>query len=120
MTPIRRRLVAMVVATGAVALAGPVAGASAAILPPLGVPVLPVAGSMVGGDQIGTAGCVGTNRPSVGGNNGSTSATACGVLFSVQGTHVGQLGTTIGPPTVIDSPASQVLVSAGPITGPTP
>jgi hypothetical protein len=117
MRPTGKRLLTLVVATGAVALAGPGAGASAAIVPSIGVPLVPVAGNVIGGDQIGSAGCVGTNRPSVGGNNGSTSATACGALFSIQGSHIGQLGTTIGPPTLIDSPAAQVTVTAGSITG---
>ncbi len=86
MRSIRTRLLTTVIATGVVALAAPVSGASAAIptFPgfagyagytlPTSFPSLGGAVSAVGGNQIGTAGCVGTNRPSVGGNNGSTSA----------------------------------------------
>jgi hypothetical protein len=111
----RRRLRAVVVATGAVALAAPVSGASAQI-PLLGVPFAPLAGAAVGGNQIGTAGCVGTNRPSVGGNTGSTSAQTCGAVLSFQGPQIGQISSVVGP-TVIGSPLAQVNVSAGSITG---
>jgi hypothetical protein len=117
MTSIRRRVLAVMAATGAVALAAPVSGASAQ------VPVLPTAPaggfgvgtSAIGGNQIGTAGCVGTNRPSFGGNNGSTSAQTCGALLSFTGPQVGQISSVIGP-TIIGSPFTDVTVSAGPIT----
>jgi hypothetical protein len=116
MRSIRGRLLAALVATGALALAAPVSGASA-FIPPIGFPIAPIGGVVVGGNQIGSAGCVGTNRPSAGGNNGSTSAQTCGVLDSYQGSQIGQLGGAIGPPTVIGSPLTQVNVSAGSITG---
>jgi hypothetical protein len=95
-------------------LAAPVSGASAEILPPVGLPILP-SGAAIGGNQIGTAGCVGTNRPSFGGNNGSTSAQTCGALLSFSGPQVGQISSVIGP-TIIGSPAVVVNESAGPIT----
>jgi hypothetical protein len=59
---------------------------------------------------------VGTNRPSVGGNNGSTSAQTCGALLSFTGPQIGQIASVIGP-TIIGSPLAQVNVSAGSITG---
>jgi hypothetical protein len=114
MTSIRRRLLAVVVATGAVAPAVPVSGASAQI-PPTGLPLAPLGGTAIGGTQIGSAGCVGTNRPSLGGNNGSTSAHTCGAVLSFQGPQIGQISSVIGP-TIIGSPFAQVNVSAGPIT----
>jgi hypothetical protein len=114
MTSIRRRVLAVMAATGAVALAGPVSGASAQI-PAVGLPTAPLGGSAIGGNQIGTAGCVGTNRPSFGGNNGSTSAQTCGALLSFTGPQVGQISSVIGP-TIIGSPFTDVTVSAGPIT----
>jgi hypothetical protein len=121
----RRRLLAAAAATSAFALAGPVAGASAAVLPglpttlpgALPVPTLPLAGNAVGGNQIGTAGCVGTNRPSVGGNNGSTSAQTCGATLSFSGPQIGQISSIVGP-TIIGSPLAKVVVSAGPVTAP--
>jgi hypothetical protein len=125
------RVLAAAAATGAVALAGPVAGASAFTFPglpafpafptptisPLPVSALPLAGNAVGGNQIGQAGCVGTNRPSVGGNNGSTSAQTCGAVLSFSGPQIGQIASVIGP-TVIGSPGTNVVVSAGPVTAP--
>jgi hypothetical protein len=119
------RVLSALVATGVVALAVPVAGASAAILPglpaafpaALPIPTVPLAGNAIGGNQIGTAGCVGTNRPSVGGNNGSTSAQTCGAVLSFGGPQIGQISSVIGP-TIIGSPLAKVVVSAGPVTAP--
>jgi hypothetical protein len=124
MRPTRRRLLAISVATGATALAAPASGASAAGIPPLtpigapplGLPSLGGAAIGVGGNQIGTAGCVGTNRPAVGGNNGSTSAQTCGAVLSFQGAQIGQISAVIGP-TIIGSPNTLVYESAGSITG---
>ncbi|MCW3014494.1 MAG: hypothetical protein JWO02_1586 [Solirubrobacterales bacterium] len=116
MRSIRRRLLAIVVATGAAALAAPVSGASAQIAPfDFGVPGLGAV--MVGGNQIGSAGCIGTNRPAVGGNNGSTSAQACGGVSSA-GSHIGQIVTGLpGLGTnVVNSPFTEVNVSEGSIT----
>jgi hypothetical protein len=69
-------------------------------------------GQNLGGNQIGTAGCVGTNRPSVGGNNGSTSVQDCGTLLAFNGPQIGQIASVVGP-TVIGSPGSVVAVAAG-------
>jgi len=127
MRSIRTRLLTTAVATGVVALAAPVSGASAAIptFPgfsgyggytlPTSLPSFGGAISAVGGNQIGTAGCVGTNRPSVGGNNGSTSAQTCGAVLSFSGPQIGQIASVIGP-TIIGSPNVDVKVSAGSIT----
>ena len=110
-----RRRLAVVVATGAAALAAPVSGASAQI-PPVALPLAPGGvGSAIGGNQIGTAGCVGTNRPSFGGNNGSTSAQTCGAALAFTGPQIGQISSVVGP-TIIGSPFTDVTVSAGPIT----
>ena len=115
MSFIRRRLLAAVVATGAVALAGPVSGASAQDSPGFSSPAL--GGITIGGNQIGSAYCIGTNRPAAGGNNGSTSASSCGGT-AYQGAHYGQI--TLGEPgsgtTIIDSPDANVNSSAGSIT----
>jgi hypothetical protein len=137
------RTLSLAVAAGALALAGPIAGAGAYTMPAasalstsstlpitstLPVYSLPTAGltglgglgglgaNAVGGNQIGQAGCVGTNRPSVGGNNGSTSAQSCGAVLNFSGPQIGQIASVIGP-TIIGSPNSYVVVSAGPVTG---
>jgi hypothetical protein len=121
-----RRLSALAVATGAVALAAPVVGASAAVFPPFALPLTPIAFPLPGGvagvagvNTLGTsAGCAGTNRPSVGGNTGSTSAQTCSALLLFNGPQIGQISSVIGP-TIIGSPIiGQVNVSGGAITQP--
>jgi hypothetical protein len=103
----------------ALAVAAPVSGASAAIGPgfadPFALSGVPLGGSALGGMQVGSAGCVGPNRPSVGGNAGSTSVQDCGALLSFAGPQIGQIATVIGP-TIIGSPFAQVVVSAGPVS----
>jgi hypothetical protein len=111
MTSICRRLLAAVLAVGAVALAAPVSGASAAVIPSIG---LPGGGIGIGGTQVGSAGCV-TNRPSLGGSTGSTSTQTCGALLAFNGPQIGQISSVMGP-TIIGSPVAQVYVSAGSIT----
>jgi hypothetical protein len=115
MSFIPRRLLAVVVAAGAMALAAPVAGASAQDSPGFSSPAL--GGITIGGNQIGSAYCVGTNRPAAGGNNGSTSASSCGGT-AYQGAHYGQIG--LGEPgsgtTIINSPDASVNSSSGSIT----
>jgi hypothetical protein len=96
------------------AIAAPVAGAST--FPTwFGFAFPSPAAIGVGGNQIGSAGCVGTNRPSVGGNNGSTSAQTCGAILSFVGPQIGQIASVVGP-TIIGSPLAQVYVSAGGIS----
>jgi hypothetical protein len=110
MRSIRRRLLAGALATGAMALAAPVSGASAAIIPPIGFPGL---GSAVGGAQSGSGGCAGTVRPSLGGGNtGSTSAQTCGAVLIFNGPQIGQIASVIGP-TIMGVALSPVVVSAG-------
>jgi hypothetical protein len=112
---IHRRLLAVVVATGAVALVAPVSGASALVSPGFSSPAF--GGLTIGGNEIGSAYCVGTNRPAAGGNNGSTSASSCGGT-AYQGAHYGQIG--LGEPgaatTIINSPGAIVTSSSGSIT----
>jgi hypothetical protein len=105
MKSLRRRSIAVAMATCAVAVAAPVSGASAAtVVPPAAFPAgvgipgfLPTAGGVfVGGNAIGSAGCVGTNRPSYGGNSSSTSAQSCGAS-AYQGAQIGEMATLVGP-----------------------
>jgi hypothetical protein len=105
----------VMVATGAVALAAPVSGANAQI-PPVGLPLAPLGGpaTAIGGNQIGTAGCVATNRGSFGGSAGSTSAQTCDAVLAFTGAQIGQIAGVIGP-RIIGSPFTGVTVSAGPI-----
>jgi hypothetical protein len=118
---IRRQRLAAVVVIAAVALSVPASGASAAVGPFLGdgfpLTGVPVADAVAA--QIGSAGCIGTVRPSVGGNAGSTSDQACGALLAFNGPQIGQIATVVGP-TIINSPLAVVTVSAGPVSGPVP
>jgi hypothetical protein len=120
---IRRQRLTAVVVIAAAAFAAPAAGASAEIGPVVGdgLPLtgVPLGADVVGGSQVGTAGCLGTVRPSVGGNNGSTSVTDCGALLAFNGPQIGQISSVVGP-TIIGSPLTQVTVSAGPVTGVVP
>jgi hypothetical protein len=59
---------------------------------------------------------VGTNRPSVGGNNGSTAAQTCGAVLAFTGPQIGQISSIVGP-TIIGSPDTKVILSAGSVTG---
>ena len=120
-----KRVLSLLVATGAIAIAVPVSGASAYTLPsafplpttgfafPFPSPAL--SSFDIGGNQIGNAGCVGTNRPSVGGNAGSTSTQTCGAILAFTGPQIGQIASVVGP-TLIGSPNAVVIVSAGPVT----
>jgi hypothetical protein len=120
---IRRQRLTAVVVIAAVAVAAPASGAGAAVDPLLGAGVpatgLPGGGQVVGGSEIGSAGCIGTVRPSVGGNAGSTSAQSCGTVLAFNGPQIGQIATVVGP-TIINSPLAQVTVSAGPVSGAVP
>jgi hypothetical protein len=123
MRALLRRPLALAVATGAVALAAPIAGASAAILPPVGLPFstvgFPLAGGASGVNTFGTsAGCAGTNRPSVGGNTGSTSAQTCSALLVFNGPQIGQISSVMGPTIIGSTITGQVNVSGGAITQP--
>ena len=134
MTSLRRPLVVLVAATCAASAALPVTIAAASAVPAatvpgavsLPVPTFPVAGLpafgtplggvAVGGDQIGQAGCVGTNRPSLGGNAGSTSAQTCGAVLSFNGPQIGQIATVIGPTIIGSVIQAPIQESAAPIT----
>jgi hypothetical protein len=116
MNRLRRHLLALATVTCALAFLAPVSGASAQLLPfSFWFPPAST-NAAIGGNQIGSAGCVGTNRPSFGGNNGSTSAQTCGAVLAFIGPQIGQISSVIGP-TMIGSPNSVVIVSAGSVTG---
>jgi hypothetical protein len=112
-----RRRLAIAVGTVAAAFAGPATGASAQVPVDGGAGFMPpaIGVSAIGGNQIGAAGCVGTNRPSFGGNSGSTSAISCGTPLSFIGPQIGQISAVVGP-VIIGSPFSDTVTSAGPVT----
>jgi hypothetical protein len=102
------------VATGAVALTAPFAAANAQIQPfSFGFP--PTGSTVATGTTIPGGGCVGSYNPSLGGENGSASAQTCGAILALTGPEIGQISSVIGP-TMIGSPGSIVVVSAGPVS----
>jgi hypothetical protein len=111
----RKRIAAVATIAGVFAAAAPVSGAGAAVFPLAGLPSV----AAIGGNQIGTAGCVGTNRPSFGGNNGSTSNQTCGAVLSFNGPSIGQISSIVGPTVIGSQVLSPITVSAGsPVVGP--
>ena len=115
MRPIQKRIAAIATIAGVFAAAAPVAGAGAAVFPLVPLPGV----AAIGGNQIGTAGCVGTNRPSFGGNNGSTSNQTCGAVLSFNGPSIGQISSIIGPTLIGAQVLAPITVSAGsPVVGP--
>ena len=102
-----RRLGLLAVVTGVLATAAPVASASA--LPLIGFP----GGLAIGGNEIGAADCVGTNRPSGGGNAGSTSNQTCGPTQAFNGPSVGSWAHVVGPTISGATIAAPVVSSAG-------
>ena len=109
MRSVIRRFCVLAAATGVLVAAVPVASASAFVFPTFGLP----GAAAIGGNQIGTAGCVGTNRPSFGGNAGSTSNQTCGALLSFNGPSIGQVAAVIGPTIIGATVLAPVVATAG-------
>jgi hypothetical protein len=109
-SPIRRRLLALSAAMAALAVAGPVPGASAAF-PPIGVP----GGVVQGGQANGSSVCVDSNAPSGVGDAGATVNQVCGVALPIVGTSIGQVATASGPTIIGSTVAGPITVSPGPV-----
>jgi hypothetical protein len=121
----RTRRLAVLLAVGALAVAAPVSGASAAVSPFsfFGGTALPVAytsgllGMTGGAFELGVAGTTNTgcgqNRPSVFGGSGSSEQISCGSVLSFIGPSVGQINNQVGPTIIGSVVLSPVTVSAG-------
>jgi hypothetical protein len=59
---------------------------------------------------------VGTNRPSVGGNAGSTANQTCGAVLSFTGPAIGQIASVIGPTIIGPVINAPIQTSNAPIT----
>jgi hypothetical protein len=94
----------------ALAVAGPVSGARAAI-PPIVVP----GGVAQGGQANAPAACVGSNAPSGVGDAGATSNQICGASLVFVGPSVGQLATAVGPTIIGSTIAAPITVTPGPV-----
>jgi hypothetical protein len=130
---VRKRRLAVALAVGALAVAAPVSGASAAITPFkfLGRSFTPIvfpytaagfagdtglAGGTVfnQGPQTGvtTTGC-GEYRPSLLGGTGGAQQTACYNALAFNGPSIGQINNQIGPTIIGSTVLGPVIVSAG-------
>jgi hypothetical protein len=101
-----RRFLALSAALAALAVAAPVSGARAGIVP---------GGIGQGGQVNGPSGCAGPNAPSGVGDAGATSNQICGALLVFVGPSTGQLATAIGPTIIGSTIAAPITVSPGPV-----
>jgi hypothetical protein len=102
----RRRLLALSAAMGVLAVAAPVSGARADVVP---------GGVAQGGQANAPSGCVGPNGPSGVGDAGATENQICGAVLAFVGPSIGQVATVIGPTIIGSTVVAPVTVSAGPV-----
>jgi hypothetical protein len=102
----RGRLLALSTVLAVLAVAGPVSGASADLLP---------GGVAQGGQANAPAGCVGSNAPSGVGDAGATSNQLCGVTLAFVGPSIGQVSVAMGPTIIGSTILAPVTVSGGPV-----
>jgi hypothetical protein len=100
-----RRLLRLSAAIAAVAVAAPVSGARAEVVP----------GGVAQGGQAVPSGCVGSNAPSGVGDAGASSNQICGAALVFVGPSIGQVATSIGPTIIGSTVAAPITVSAGPV-----
>jgi hypothetical protein len=100
-----RRLLALSAAMAALALATPVSGARAALLP----------GVVQGGQANGPSGCVDANAPSGVGDAGATVNQLCGLVLAFVGPSTGQVATAIGPTIIGSTVLAPITVTPGPV-----
>jgi hypothetical protein len=89
-----------------VALAAPVSGASADVLP---------GGVAQGGQSDAPSGCVDSNAPSGVGDAGATVNQICGVALVGVGPSIGQEVTAIGPTIIGSAVLAPITVNDGPV-----
>jgi hypothetical protein len=129
---IRTRRLAVLLAVGALAVAAPVSGASAAVSPfsffggtgfpaayasGLVGPTSGLVGPTGGAFNLGVAGTTNTgcgqSRPSVFGGTGSSEQISCGSVLSFIGPSIGAINSQIGPTIIGSVVLAPVTVSAG-------
>jgi hypothetical protein len=98
----------------ALALAAPVTGASAAVMP-VGLARPGAAFTLAAVPANGFPSCVGSNAPSGLGDAGATNNQLCGVVLGFVGPSIGQVGSPIGPTIIGSSVLAPVTVSSGPV-----
>jgi hypothetical protein len=90
----------------ALAVAGPLSGARAALVP---------GGVLQGGQADAPSGCVDANAPSGVGDAGATVNQICGVSLAFVGPSIGQMASAIGPTIIGSAVLAPVTVSPGPV-----
>jgi hypothetical protein len=90
----------------ALAIAAPVPGARAAIVP---------GGLVQGGQANGPSGCVDANSPDGVGDAGATVNQICGVALVFVGPNIGQVATAIGPTIIGSAVVAPITVSLAPV-----
>jgi hypothetical protein len=102
----RKHLLALSAVMAALAVAAPISGAEAAIVP---------GGVVQGGQANGASGCVESNAPSGIGDAGATVNQICGVPVVVVAPSTGQLTTVTGPMIAGSTVVAPITVSPGPV-----
>ncbi|MCW3064275.1 MAG: hypothetical protein JWN32_1447 [Solirubrobacterales bacterium] len=90
----------------ALAVAAPVSGARADVVP---------GGVAQGGQANGPSGCVDANAPSGVGDAGATVNQICGVVVATVGPSTGQVTAAIGPTIIGSTVLAPITVSSGPV-----
>jgi hypothetical protein len=100
------RLLALSAAMAALAVAAPVSGARADLVP---------GGVAQGGQADAPSGCVDANAPSGVGDAGATVNQVCGVVVAIVGPSTGQVSAAIGPTVAGSIVLAPITVSSGPV-----
>jgi hypothetical protein len=98
----------------ALAVAAPVSGASAAVVP-VGFPGAGTAFTPIQGGQTTPTGCVGSNAPSGVGDAGATVNQLCGVTLAFIGPSIGQVTSEIGPTIIGSTVLAPITTTSGPV-----
>jgi hypothetical protein len=101
----RGRIVALSAAMVALAVAAPVSGTRADVVP---------GGVAQGGQADAPSGCVDANAPSGVGDAGATVNQICGVVLAIVAPSTGQMSAAIGPTIIGSTIMAPVTVSSGP------
>ena len=102
-----RRLLALSAAAAVLAVAAPVSGARADIVP---------GGVVQGGQANAPSGCVDANAPSGVGDAGATVNQVCGVVLPFVGPTTGQVATATGPTIIGSTVVAPITVSPAPVS----
>jgi hypothetical protein len=112
--PTRSRLLALSTVMAGLAVAAPVSGASAALVP-VGFPGAGTAFTPLQGGQLNPTGCTGSNAPSGVGDAGATVNQLCGVTLAFIGPSIGQVSSEMGPTIIGSTVLAPITTTSGPV-----